>query len=541
MANTPLETLAAYVTPTTTQIQQTQVTEQINEGENTPGQKRKRSDKETHQESRDNPQSIPKSPAQYPNHTPSPSGPIPNYALPQFNKTRSPPIQKSPTSEALKRRKVQNQNKDRQEDVPSETQRDQAQEMLVDEEDTTPTDQRNTPRPTNSAHGRNTPPQTPSNQNHNTFEESITQQRLAETIVEVDEYENAKTLARIMATSERNYNADTQKNPLAKYTQGPMPNIFDGEPATLLAGIDKEQIRTWLIIPTGKVLARPFDISVNRQTNHPGIAMALLAAAKEITGAASAAVASPNRDRNAPRQERPLLPRTFLIHDLTKDEATTLLEGGIWSSKDITFQVAPVNVKRPDFLFTIAEFATDNEEHVADAIMAAWNDQMTNAILRSIAGRTPDEEEQQERMGQMLEFLESMMVTRLDMRKTGKRPDPHFNVYTNGEAIEDEETWLDLRRYLRNRPYKSNTLGTGRVKTKDFTCSLCHGHDHPRGLCPFPSIPGWNGGNRNIPRTFPNADAGSGDRTTNGHRYRDNHTTNIQTNTHRNFPKRSHS
>ena len=71
--------------------------------------------------------------------------------------------------------------------------------------------------------------------------------------------------------------------------------------------------------------------------------------------------------------------------------------------------------------------------------------------------------------------------------------DPHFNIYAKGDIINDDETWLQLKKYLRNRNYKTMLIGTGSA-TEDFVCNICHGHDHPGGLCPFPRIPGWNVG-----------------------------------------------
>ena len=93
----------------------------------------------------------------------------------------------------------------------------------------------------------------------------------------------------------------------------------------------------------------------------------------------------------------------------------------------------------------------------------------------------------------MVEFVETATVRFLDIKSPGGKSDPHFNIYANGDLIDDDETWLQLRDYLRNRTYKTMLIGTGKA-IKDFVCNICHGHDHPAGLCPFPRIPGWNTG-----------------------------------------------
>ena len=86
----------------------------------------------------------------------------------------------------------------------------------------------------------------------------------------------------------------------------------------------------------GKVLVHPFDMEVDFQPNHKEIAKTLKAAAIEITRTMLAEVASPNRDKGIPIGRKNLCPQTFLIHNLMKQEADTLLERKIWLSKEIT-------------------------------------------------------------------------------------------------------------------------------------------------------------------------------------------------------------
>ncbi|KAI9434620.1 hypothetical protein H4582DRAFT_2080635 [Lactarius indigo] len=486
MANAPLQMLASYTTPV--QTQQSQPASPSGNNRNTPGQKRKRTNGAPQDPQEDEP-------------PPPQRDPLPVYNLPRFNREHSAPPQPSPISEAQKRRKLQSQTQEER----SVQQPNQEQEMAVDEDASRPAEQTSTPTPANSRRWYNdSPSNQPEAPQNNNKEYPNSDTRKDDVTTEVDEQENAKTLARLMATSERSLGgnpANIPTNPLDRYTEGPMPEIHEGNPMMLLTDLDNTQIQNWLDLPTGKVLARPFDTEVNYQPNHSNIAKMLLAAAKEITGATSAAVAAPIRDRNAPRGRGHRHPITFLIHDIPKKDAEFLLERRVWSSKDITFEVAPVNVRRPDFLFTIAGFTTSNPSHVGDNLIETWNDPISRATLQILANKTTEKEEQQNRLNQMLEFLDSVTVVHLDVRSGGGKEDPHFNIYANGEAIDDVETWLELREYLRSRVYKSTLYGQGRVKKEDFVCSLCHGRDHPRGLCPFPQIPGWNGGNRTVKRT----------------------------------------
>lgn len=287
-----------------------------------------------------------------------------------------------------------------------------------------------------------------------------------------------------------------------KYTSGNTPKIHDEDPASLLAGLEKGQVNNWLNIATGKVLVRPFDAEVKYQPNHIHIAKSILTTAKDITGATEVAVARPNPKPKAAKQRKAHHPITFLIHEISKADEEILLSREVWSLKEITFQVSPINVRRPDFMFTLTGFVTDSLELVNSCIMDTWSDETTDKFLRKLANDAPTQSEQLERMSEIIEFLESATVQLLDIKREGSQADPHFNVYADGEIIKDHKTWIELWKFLKERTYQSTTIGEGKATKVDFICGLCYSHDHPRGLCQFLHVKGWNGGGRN-PR-FPN-------------------------------------
>ncbi|KAH9025573.1 hypothetical protein EDB85DRAFT_1893785 [Lactarius pseudohatsudake] len=453
MITTTLDALASYTTP----VQPDQNTER----ENTSGQKRKRNTSVTQnsqehdahspgQKDTNNTSIPPSLPPSLPRQTPlphaptPPARPLPAFSLPRFNAEHSPPQLPSPTSEAQKRRKLQTQKTGDQDHA-----REHDEEMDVEE--TRATDQGNT-TPTPGAN-RNWFDQTPARPEGGPRESEP--DNAQENAVEIDEQENAKTLARIMAASDTPFDLDNGMafpNPLDKYTQGPMPDIHDEDPAITPRGPRQK--------PDQK-LARPY----HRET-------------KEITGAANVAVAPPNRDRSGPRQRGKRHPITFLIH---------------WPIEE---RFAPINISRPKFLFTLSGLATQKEEDIAPILTTTWNDSITNALLQKLARKAP-EPRQNNAMNRLVKFLESTVIQRLDIKTEGGKDDTHFNIYADGDIIEDDESWLELRKHLRSRQYKSNLFGEGTATKEDYICGLCHAHDHPRGLCPFPTIPGWNGGGRN--------------------------------------------
>jgi hypothetical protein len=352
MPNNSLGSLTAYSTP----VQSQQPPEQQMEEGDTPGQKRKRtnSDAQNNRTPQAEPQhgqqvpsqakaSTPSGPGQeHPadpnslaNANPPPAGPLPSYVMPQYGRPQTPDPPPSPTNEVQKRRKLLNQAEPTKDG-------DKVQEMTVDEEHHQEVDLGDTPTAAKTGRWYE---DDQSRQEGPCRGEGYHKEKTVDVSVEVDEIANAKTLARVITASDKlpmGANYRTTWNPLSKYTEGPMPDIHDEDQATLLAGIDQSQLESWLILPTGKLLARPFDTEVNFKANHLKIAEELATAVKDITGATTAAVAPPNKDYRAPRKTRH--PITFLIHNISKENVELLLERKVWSSKEITFQVAPINI-----------------------------------------------------------------------------------------------------------------------------------------------------------------------------------------------------
>jgi hypothetical protein len=86
-----------------------------------------------------------------------------------------------------------------------------------------------------------------------------------------------------------------------------------------------------------------------------------------------------------------------------------------------------------------------------------------------------------------------MSITMLGTRQKGNILAPTFRVYASGVTINEENIWCQLRSYLASRDYVIPFEDPGTIVIPSLECSICHGSDHPRGLCPFPGIQGWNG------------------------------------------------
>ena len=293
----PLSTIAeAYTTPTQSQTPNGQ------ERGDSDSQKRKRPSKE-HQNQRKNPpdnyppqidnaqsnepqmESVnqtqpPKTPSATRNHTPSADIITPNYNLPQFNKPHSPPLPPSLSSEAVKRRKILNQNHQNHQTRPAtpamsgkQPKQEQEQNMSVDEENTFPTDTRESS--TQGIQGADGNGQDKDQPEQDTVTRpagdkvpNVDEECSDDIFVEVDEVENAKTMARILNID----GSPLESYPLPpphphdKFIKGQMPKIFDKDPATLLAGMEREQLQSWLELPTGKSSSKTLRLGSQIQT-----------------------------------------------------------------------------------------------------------------------------------------------------------------------------------------------------------------------------------------------------------------------------------
>ena len=96
----------------------------------------------------------------------------------------------------------------------------------------------------------------------------------------------------------------------------------------------------------------------------------------------------------------------------------------------------------------------------------------------------------------LIHFMNSMWVKCLDIKSKGNCLSPEFNVFASGALIQDPSIWSKVRHFLANRTYTNDDLGWGQVVVSPYQCGICHGRDHPRGLCDFPLVEGWNGPKR---------------------------------------------
>jgi hypothetical protein len=288
------------------------------------------------------------------------------------------------------------------------------------------------------------------------------------------------------------------RNPLDKYMNAAMPTVHDASPTAILDLVDLRLIAKWETCPGEKLLAQPFDTISQDTSKHALLCRRILTTVVDVTQAKGATVLAPKPSAKAIRTRT--TPSTFLIDNLTESQKQTLLSRYVWSSQAVTFRVLPLSPACPDFLFGIRDFTTLSETKVYEVVYNTWHDDTSNAFISSITDSVPNADRSAIEADLRI-FIASMYVDLLATKESGEALTPQYNVYANGSVIHDDQIWKRVRAFFAERTYEDLLLGRATTVTLPFDCGLCHGVDHPRGLCRFPEIEGWNG-----PQHRPTAD-----------------------------------
>ena len=296
----------------------------------------------------------------------------------------------------------------------------------------------------------------------------------------------------------------TARSLLDKYTKGPMPPIHYAHPTAILDHLDVNLVGDWESLPKGKLLAQPFGPDARSVDKHSQLKALLFAAVVEITGSRDVSVCAPRAKPNSYRT-----PFSFLIYNVTEQQAQTLLQRQVWSSTAISFSISTLNPPCPDYLFSLKGLTTMDNDEVSNTVRKVWTDLDSRSFLQSICLNHP--EILRDQISHLLQlFIDSLKVDRLDTKLRGNTIAPIFNIYTNGPLIGDDSTWSKIRSYYATRTYALQAQDPATTVVAPFKCGICHAADHPRGLCPFPTKDGWNGPKRRDPTLGTSGGAGPG-------------------------------
>jgi hypothetical protein len=280
------------------------------------------------------------------------------------------------------------------------------------------------------------------------------------------------------------------RDPLDNYTDADMPQVHDSHPTTPFQFIHLDLISEWENLTGGKLLIIPFGDAAREPKLHDLIKNRILYAVAEITSSKDVGVSAPSPSDDAIRAKRS--PSSFLVYNLTLVQKSQLLDRGVWSSQAITFRAVPFFPMNPDYLFSIKGFSLIITQHVQTLVYNVWHNQDTATFMQNLIDAAP-ERDRVDLTFAISSFLDTLSVTCLNIKERGGVISPCFNIYAKGASIPDHKTWLEIRQYLSKRIYFTLLTGRGETTTNPYNCGLCHGVEHPKGLCPFPDVTGWNG------------------------------------------------
>ncbi|KAH9016459.1 hypothetical protein EDB84DRAFT_1443119 [Lactarius hengduanensis] len=280
---------------------------------------------------------------------------------------------------------------------------------------------------------------------------------------------------------------------LDKFTPGPMPHMQDAHPTSIFEYLDLDLISDWENFQRGKLIAIPFDNEARTVNMHEDIKARLMAAIADITKSQNVGVATPRASAEALAAKHH--PNAFLVFNLTPEQVDTLLERTIWSSTAITFRATPLGRICPEFLFAIRGFHSMTKEDIEAIIKRVWTDKLTRDFIVTVTNDHPEDEREQV-YNALANLTSTLHLTRLDIKQPGDLLIPQFNVYAKGREAINLGVWPRVRKFLAGRTYSGSMMGTGITSISPYHCGICHSVDHPRGLCPFPEVDGWNGPKR---------------------------------------------
>ncbi|KAG1870926.1 hypothetical protein C8R48DRAFT_670527 [Suillus tomentosus] len=281
---------------------------------------------------------------------------------------------------------------------------------------------------------------------------------------------------------------------------GGFPKIHLAHAAQLFDFQAPKVITAWLKVPHPKILIRVFDHDgKNPSVKGPILVERLRKAITDIAqfmhqGDKDIKVSPPCPEAIKEEADQPL---SFLAYNISEETKNTILAQRIWSSLDISFAAHQFSVNTPPLLlFCLHSFSTSDTATVKNAVFKTWTDEFTSWEIAKIFAESDIPADEVHNATK--EFIKTLWVERLDFKASGGISLPHYNIFA-ASPTSIPSVWTKLRAYLHSLTYPSELEGNG-TAVNFMPCPLCHSIAHPRGLCPFPDIPLWNGPKHHNPR-----------------------------------------
>ena len=245
-------------------------------------------------------------------------------------------------------------------------------------------------------------------------------------------------------------------SPMNKYSPGPMLEIQDHCPTAVFEHIEIALLKMWDKRPGGKLIAIPFNNDVRSQESHENFCTNILTAVAEIVNAENVSISAPTPSEGSKKANK--IPISFLIYNITHEQAATLLKRSVWSSRSATFRVALFANICPSFLFMLRGYTSITVKDIFIIIKEVWDSKHTKNFISTLSNSAPTAEKEQVTL-ELVNLLDSLSTTCLNIKEVGNTLKPCFNIYVDGSNITYDKLWTRLRAFLIGQTYASTMEG----------------------------------------------------------------------------------
>ena len=251
--------------------------------------------------------------------------------------------------------------------------------------------------------------------------------------------------------------------------------------------ISCQQLIDWLKLPGPCVFAQP----LMHGYYPPQIAQEIVGMLREvigdILGHASAKITAPIAASTPVNLDQ--APYTYLVRNISSDDVAKLAFRQCWATNRIGFLIYTAEAIMPSYLGAIQGFNMSDDEDIAALLNLVQQTFRDSEILAIIANASKQAIPETDPMKKANDIINTVNIRIIHIRSQRGSLRPIANLYLKW-PFDDDEAWSQITAVVARTSYQDSLLGLGTYYA-GWTCTICHGADHPSGLCPLPLIPGW--------------------------------------------------
>lgn len=273
--------------------------------------------------------------------------------------------------------------------------------------------------------------------------------------------------------------------PFTPKPPGDFPTRHLSDPLALFKNMDKTQRKKWFghAGPIAAIQVWGERANGNESTLQDLTTALLTALGKETP---SFRISTPIRENSqAP------CPPSYCLSQITPGDFYKLTDQTCWSfrSPRITFFITPFTWATPKFICALQGISAPHLPSLRTTII--------NTIIEEAGPAIQMIAEQNRPEGAIIppdyaaQIANTVELALLPTSAPGGHNEPKVCLYINSPT-DNMAQWVAFRDRIAGLTFDVGLDGEG-TKWDYAPCSGCYGADHPRGLCPYRVIPGWNG------------------------------------------------